>query len=148
MKWFAFLIYFLFSVCGAFVVWTVIRVGFRKPGTEKSVSPESPDQESARATNFDRRQHLYWNFTATLIVVPTLLLVLGITVETTSLVNPVTGTLAAALVLIWGMALWSGMLAFPDQLSDEHETETPFPPDTVTAKFAISQTTTDSKETP
>jgi len=148
MEWFAFLISFLFSVGGAFVVWTVIRVGFRKSVTEEPVSPEVPEQVSARVNNFNGGRHLYCNFTATLIVVPALLLVLGITVKTASLNHPVTGTLIGALLLMWGMALWSGMLAFPEEMVEANTAETPHQPDSLAPEFTIPKTTTDLKEQP
>ncbi|MFK7778010.1 MAG: hypothetical protein QM501_07765 [Gimesia sp.] len=148
MEWLAFLIYFLLSVCGAFVVWTVIRVGFRVAPPEDSVSPEVPEQESAGTNTVKGSQNLYWNFTATLIVVPALLLVLGITVKTAPLNHPVTGTLAGALLLMWGMALWSGMLAFPDQISEANQEEPPHQPDSLATEFTIPKTKTDLKEQP
>lgn len=112
MEWSAFLISILTAVCCALVVWFGIKVGFRTDTEPESVSTE-PEETLAADSHPDAQRKLHWNFTAALIVVPTLLLVLGISMQTASWRHPVTGTLAGALVLIWGMAVCSGMLSFP-----------------------------------
>lgn len=113
MDWFLFLKYFLFAVCCTLVVWFTIKIGFRSSADIEEVAPEPevlPGDDSRPAT----LQRLYWNFTAVLIVVPTLLLVLGITTQTAAWNHPVSITLAGALLLIWGMTFWTGMLSFPE----------------------------------
>lgn len=112
MEWFAFLIYLLTAVGCSLLVWFAIKVGFRTDSEPESVNRE-PEATNAADSIPDAKCKLYWNFTAALIVVPTLLLVLGISMQTASWRHPVTGTLAGALVLIWGMAVYSGMLSFP-----------------------------------
>ncbi|WP_339733665.1 hypothetical protein [uncultured Gimesia sp.] len=111
MEWSAFLIYLLTAACCSLVVWFVIKVGFRTDTEPESVIPE-PEETQAADSVPDAERQVYWNFTAALIVVPTLLLVLGISMQTASFRHPVTGTLAGALVLIWGMVVCSGMLSF------------------------------------
>lgn len=115
MDWFLFLKYFLIAVCCTLVVWFTIKIGFRSSADIEEVSPEPeilPGDDSQSAV----LQRLYWNFTAVLIVVPTLLLVLGITLQTAAWNHPVSITLAGALLLIWGMTFWTGMLAFPEPM--------------------------------
>lgn len=111
MDWFSFLILLLTASLTALAVWWAIQKWFldeAEPLNDEAAlsdHPSSPDVESEHA--------LYWNFTTVLIAVCVLLLVLGISVQTTSLRNPVTWTLGVALLLNWAMALWSGMLAAP-----------------------------------
>ncbi|QDT40683.1 hypothetical protein Pan241w_07410 [Gimesia alba] len=112
MEWSAFLIYLLIAVCCALLVWFGIKVGFRTDSEPESMIRE-PEATNAADSLPDTARKLHWNFTAALIVVPTLLLVLGISMQTASWRHPVTGTLAGMLVLIWGMAVCSGMLSFP-----------------------------------
>lgn len=108
MDWFTFLILLLTASLTAPAVWWAIQKWFRDESesiVEDSVSCAGP---------YEAPQHaLYWNFTTVLIAVCILLLVLGISVQTTSLRNPITWTLGAALLLTWVMALWSGMLTAP-----------------------------------
>ncbi|QGQ23145.1 hypothetical protein F1728_10895 [Gimesia benthica] len=108
MDWFTFLILLLTASLTALAVWWAIQKWFR-------VESESIVEDSASiAGSYEAPQHaLYWNFTTVLIAVCILLLVLGISVQTTSLRDPITWTLGAALLLSWGMALWSGMLTAP-----------------------------------
>lgn len=108
MDWFTFLILLLTASLTALAVWWAIQKWFRDES-------ESIVEDSASSAGpYEAPQHaLYWNFTTVLIAVCILLLVLGISVQTTSLRNPVTWTLGAALLLTWGMALWSGMLTAP-----------------------------------
>ncbi|QDV48825.1 hypothetical protein [Gimesia fumaroli] len=112
MEWFAFLIYLLTAVCCSLLVWFAIKVGFRTDSEPESTSHQ-PEETNVVDSIPDAARKLHWNFTAALIVVPTLLLVLGISMQTASWRHPVTGTLVGALVLIWGMAVCSGMLSFP-----------------------------------
>lgn len=108
MDWFTFLILLLTASLTALAVWWAIQKWFRDESesiVEDSVSNVGPYEAPQQA--------LYWNFTTVLIAVCILLLVLGISVQTTSLGNPITWTLGAALLLSWGMALWSGMLTAP-----------------------------------
>ena len=112
MEWSAFLIYLLTAVCGSLLVWFAIKVGFRTDSEPESMS-QKPEETNVVDAIPDATRKLHWNFTAALIVVPTLLLVLGISLQTASWRHPVTGTLAGMLVLIWGMAVCSGMLSFP-----------------------------------
>lgn len=122
MDWFLFLKYFLIAVCCTLVVWFTIKIGFRSSADIEEVSPEPeilPGDDSQSAV----LQRLYWNFTAVLIVVPTLLLVLGITLQTAAWNHPVSITLAGALLLIWGMTFWTGMLAFPEPMQKTEFTD-------------------------
>ncbi|WP_278472341.1 hypothetical protein [Gimesia maris] len=117
MDWFLFLKYFLIAVCSTLAVWFTIKIGFRGSTEIEEGAPESevlPGDDSQK----DSLRCLYWNFTAVLIVVPTLLLVLGITMQTAAWYHPVTLTLAGALLLIWGMTFWTGMLAFPEPVQE------------------------------
>lgn len=113
MDWFTFLILLLTASLTALAVWWAIQKWFLDESesvgeeTMQDIHPVTVDSESQHA--------LYWNFTTVLISVCTLLLVLGISVQTTSIRNPVTWTLGTALILIWAMALWSGMLSAPKQ---------------------------------
>jgi len=124
MDWFSFLILLLTASLTALAVWWAIQKWFfdeAEPLTDEGAlndHPSSPDAESEYA--------LYWNFTTVLIAVCVLLLVLGISVQTTSLRNPVTWTLGIALLLSWAMALWSGMLAAPKRSA---VTSVPAPPE-------------------
>jgi|GEM_PF-2032044 len=132
MEWFAFLIYFLIAACCALVVWFMIKMGFRVLTPPESVFREPTRISAANTVPTAQTPRLFWNFTSTLIVIPTLLLVLGIAVRNLPLQNPVTYTLGSLLLLIWCMALWSGMLAFPKPLPvdkpaspDRFEQQTP-----------------------
>lgn len=108
MDWFTFLILLLTASLTALAVWWAIQKWFRDE-SESIVE----DSVSSAGTYEAPLHALYWNFTTVLIAVCMLLLVLGISVQTTSLGNPITWTLGAALLLSWGMALWSGMLTAP-----------------------------------
>ncbi|MCA9004976.1 MAG: hypothetical protein KDA70_06840 [Planctomycetaceae bacterium] len=122
MDWFLFLKYLFIAVCCTLIVWFTIKIGFRSSTDIEAVPPEPevlPGDDS-RSTVLRR---LYWNFTAVLIVVPTLLLVLGTTLQTAAWNQPVTLTLAGALLLIWGMSFWTGMLAFPDPVQKTELTD-------------------------
>ncbi|QDV18463.1 hypothetical protein Pan153_31210 [Gimesia panareensis] len=113
MDWFTFLILLLTASLTALAVWWAIQKWFRDEA--ESIS-EASFQDIHPVTDDSEPQHaLYWNFTSVLIAVCALLLVLGISVQTTSIRNPVTWTLGAALILIWAMALWSGMLSSAKQ---------------------------------
>lgn len=112
MEWSAFLISILSAVCCALVIWFAIKISFRSDTEPEAVTGE-PEETHAAGSIPDAERKLHWNFTAALIVVPTLLLVLGISMQTASFRHPVTCTLAGALVLTWGMAVYSGMLSFP-----------------------------------
>ncbi|QDT25455.1 hypothetical protein [Gimesia panareensis] len=113
MDWFTFLILLLTASLTALAVWWAIQKWFRDES--ESVSEETM-QDIHPVTDESEPQHaLYWNFTTVLISVCTLLLVLGISVQTMSIRNPITWTLGTALILIWAMALWSGMLASSKQ---------------------------------
>lgn len=108
MDWFTFLILLLTASLTASAVWWAIQKWFRDES--ELISEDS----APSAGTYEAPQHaLYWNFTTVLIAVCILLLVLGISVQTTSLRNPITWTLGAALLLTWVMALWSGMLTAP-----------------------------------
>ena len=148
MEWFAFLIYFLIAVCCSLVAWFTIKVGFRVSTLSEPVLAEPEELNASKAIPSDQTSRLYWNFTTALIVVPTLLLVLGIAVQTASLKDPVTGTLAMALVLIWCMALWSGMLSFPVQVLADNQTQRPDFSEQAKTDFKFDQRTTETKETP
>lgn len=108
MDWFTFLILLLTASLTALAVWWAIQKWFRDE------SESIVEDSVSNAGTYEAPLHaLYWNFTTVLIAVCILLLVLGISVQTTSLRNPITWTLGAALLLSWGMALWSGMLTAP-----------------------------------
>lgn len=125
MEWFTFLIYLLIAMCCSLVVWFTIKLGFRATPPSEPILAEGEKFLTTDTGTSDPTPHWYWNFTATLMVIPTLLLVLGSSIEISSLINPVTGTLAVALVLIWGMALWSGLLAFSEQAPLENQRPLP-----------------------
>jgi len=148
MEWFAFLIYFLVAVCCSLVAWFTIKVGFRVPTLSEPVIAKPEELNFSKADSSNQTSCLYWNFTAALIVVPTLLLVLGIAVQTASLKDPVTLTLAIALILIWCMALWSGMLSFPDQVLADNQNQRPDFSEQAETDFKFDQRTTETKETP
>ena len=108
MDWFTFLILLLTASLTAPAVWWAIQKWFRDE------SESIVEDSASSAGTYEAPQHaLYWNFTTVLIAVCVQLLALGISVQTTSLRNPITWTLGAALLLSWGMALWSGMLTAP-----------------------------------
>ncbi|WP_417395876.1 hypothetical protein [Gimesia chilikensis] len=110
MDWFTFLILLLTASLTAPAVWWAIQKWFRDE------SESIVEDSASSAGTYEAPLHaLYWNFTTVLIAVCILLLVLGISVQTTSLRNPITWTLGAALLLAWGMALWSGMLTAPEK---------------------------------
>lgn len=93
----------------------------------------------------------HWNFTAVLTVVPLLLLVLGISLQTASFRHPVTGTLTGALILLWGMAFSSRMLSFPRSEPElKTETITSYPEiklaDFKLADFKLPDETSESEE--
>lgn len=111
MDWFFFLKYFLFAVGCTLAVWFTIKIGFRSSSDTEEVPPE-PEALVDELSRTEAQLRLYWNFSAVLIVVPALLLVLGITMQTAAWNHPVTMTLAGGLLLIWGMAFWTGMLSF------------------------------------
>ncbi|HBL42162.1 MAG TPA: hypothetical protein DDZ90_02070 [Planctomycetaceae bacterium] len=116
MDWFFFLKYFLFAVGCTLAVWFTIKIGFRSSPDMEEVPPE-PTVRVDKFSRTETERQLYWNFTAVLIVVPALLLVLGITMQTAAWNHPVTMTLAGGMPLIWGMAFWTGMLSFREQAS-------------------------------
>ncbi|MCH9655845.1 MAG: hypothetical protein K0U86_14460 [Planctomycetes bacterium] len=147
MEWFAFLIYILIAALCTLVVWFTIKVGFRVSTLSEPVLAEPENFLTTDTGSSDQTPHLYWNFTATLIVIPTLILTLGFFAEITSLINPVTGTLAVALALIWGMAFWSGMLAFPKQSPLENQIPLPEFSEPTAKESSEVQHTIDPKET-
>lgn len=114
MDWSAFLILLLTALLTAPAVWWGILKGFHDNGELPSL--ETPRREQP-GLNAESPQALYWSFTTVLISICVLLLVMGISVQTMSIRHPVTWTLAAALVLVWVMALWSGMLTPPRKQS-------------------------------
>ncbi len=147
MEWFAFLIYFLIAVLCTLVVWFTIKVGFRVTTFSEPVLAEPMDLNASQAGPADQTRRLYWNFTATLIVVPTLLLVLGIAVQTAPLKQPITGTLALALILIWCMSLWSGMLSFPARVLADYSSQPPDISELTESEHELTQRSTETKET-
>ncbi|MFH1304709.1 MAG: hypothetical protein ABIK07_26955 [Planctomycetota bacterium] len=154
MEWFAFLIYFLSAICGALVVWFAIKVGFRVSAPVISQFPESAEITASETEPADKTPRLYWNFTAALIIVPTLLLVLGIAVRQLPILNPVTCVLGGALALTWLMSLWSGMLSFQAPLPAEvaevpPELTAPERAESEDADFRLAEwTITNTKEAP
>ncbi|WP_298867277.1 hypothetical protein [uncultured Gimesia sp.] len=148
MEWFAFLIYFLIAALCTLVVWFTIKVGFRVSTLSEPVLTDPMELNASQAGLADQTRRLYWNFAATLIVVPTLLLVLGIAVQTAPLKQPITGTLAIALVLIWCMSFWSGMLSFPSRVPADHPSQRPDESELAKTELELTQRSTVTKETP
>ncbi|QDT91142.1 hypothetical protein [Gimesia algae] len=145
MDWFLFLKYSLFAVCCTLVVWFTIKIGFRSSPDIEEIQPETealPGDDSQA----DALRRLYWNFTAVLIVVPTLLLILGISMQTAAWNHPVTGTLACAVVLIWGMGFWTGMLSFPEPVQGSEPAELPAFHESQIADEPVITRTSESEE--
>lgn len=146
MEWFAFLIYILIAACCAMIVWFTIKMGFRVSTPPESAFPELMRISATDAVPTEQTQRLFWNFTSTLIVIPTILLVLGIAVRNLPLQNPVTYTLGGSLLLIWCMALCSGMLASREQLPVDKPASPDILEQTVSELKPTSQLPTTPKE--
>jgi|GEM_PF-4895303 len=111
MAWSYFLILLLLASMMASVLWRTIQIFFRND--EVSTDLDTSQRGEQAASTPARQQALHWSFTTILISGLVLLLVAGISVQTASIHDPTTWSLGAALLLIWGMALSSGMLSVP-----------------------------------
>lgn len=147
MEWFAFLIYLLNALFSSVVLWFTIKVGFRNAIPYELESAELSAKKADALIAANSKTGLFWNFSSVLIIIPTFILLLGISVRHLPLHNPVTYTLGGALLLIWCIALWSGMLSFPQQT----KTSAPAMPDDLSENGEPNPAVpelTDSKETP
>lgn len=112
MEWFAFLFYFLIATFSSLVLWFTIKIGFRNSVPYEFESAESTKNSPTIIDPSIERRRLSWNFSSTLLIIPTLILVLGVTIRTTSILDPVTSVPGVALILIWFITLWTRMLSF------------------------------------
>lgn len=112
MEWFAFLFYFLIATFSSLALWFTIKIGFRNTVPYELESAESTKIRPVVVDPSIERTRLSWNFSSTLLIIPTLLLVLGIAVRTSSISDPVTWVPGVALILIWFITLWTKMLSF------------------------------------